>query len=77
MRYRVVEIQENVFIPQVKKSIFSSWNGIQKNGCDVWFGKHYQLRYCSTSTLEEAKQIAQTHKERKDKNKQYPKYFKL
>lgn len=77
MKYRVVEIQQGLFIPQVRKNIFSSWYGIQKNGADTWYDGHYQLRYCSTSTLEEAKQIVEKHKEIINKKNQYPKYFKL
>jgi hypothetical protein len=77
--YRVKQISENEFIPQVKFWFLGYWYGIDKDNDDEVFGRWYllefQKRWCAKATLEEAKERIDRY--RKNNKVKYPKYHKL
>lgn len=77
MKFRIKQIDENKFIPQVKKALFDSWDGIDNKFNDTWMGKEYQTKYCAKPTLLEALQEVEIYKTRIHKKNGYPKYYKL
>ena len=73
-KYRIKQISENLFIPQVSKGIFDSLFGIFdgiaiEDNTTTWHIKEYQDIYCITDSLEKAKEVI-------EKYKRYPKYHK-
>ena len=77
MKFRIKQIDDNVFIPQVKKALFDSWDGIDNKLNQTWMGKEYQTKYCVKPTLLEALQEVEIYKTRIHKKNGYPKYYKL
>jgi hypothetical protein len=71
--YRIKQINDNQFIPQTKRW-WENWEGIDRRNTDTWYGSHYQLQYCTVTTIEEANRIIKEYKVYWDKVKQYPKY---
>ena len=76
MNFRIKQLDENVFIPQVKKRFFSKWKGIQKNNYKTWHSNDFQRKYCAQDTYPEALSQIQIWKHKDIKEKIYPKYFK-
>jgi hypothetical protein len=80
--YRVKQIGENQFIPQVCDEIidwlFGTWNGIDvsEDICGTWHGEEFQDRYCTTDSLEKAKEVIENYRKRFNSEKGYPKYHK-
>ena len=77
MKFRIKQIDDNVFIPQVKKGWFNSWNGIDNKWNETWMGNGFQTRYCAKPTLLEAQQEVEIYKTRIHKKNSYPKYYNL
>ena len=80
--YRIKQIGENQFIPQVCDEIidwlFNNWDGIDISediGC-TWYSEEHQNRYCVTDSLDKAKSIIEDYKQKKIIDKRYPKYHK-
>ena len=80
--YRIKQIGKNQFIPQVCDNIidwlFGTWNGIDvsEDICGTWHGEEFQDRYCTTDSLEKAKEVIENYKKRFNSEKGYPKYHK-
>ena len=77
-KYRIKQISEKLFIPQVKDSFFSSWLSIDDD-LQTWNGTFYSERYCVCCSLEEAKEIIEKYKniiENKLTKPKYPIYHK-
>lgn len=74
--YRVKQISENQFIPQVKFWFLGYWYGIC-NDLDIWYVEQFQINWCVKSTLGEAKAVISEYKELGSTNKIYPKIHKL
>ena len=80
--YRIKQIGENQFIPQVCDEIidwlFGTWDGIDvsENIGGTWYTKEFQDMYCTTDSLEKAKEVIEKYKNRYNSEKGYPKYHK-
>jgi hypothetical protein len=87
--FRVKQISENQFIPQVCNDIidwlFGTWDGIDVSenvGKDVgggtftWLSKECQEQYCIVDSLEKAKEVIENYRKRFNSEKGYPKYHK-
>ena len=77
MKFRIKQIDDNKYIPQVKMALFDSWDGIDNKRDETWMGKEYQTKYCVKPTLLEAQQEVEIYKTRIHKKNGYPKYYKL
>lgn len=62
--YRIKQIGENQFIPQVREWYEFTFNGIEYNGKEfyTWWTDTFQELYCCVSTLENAKRIIDCYK---------------
>lgn len=76
MKFRIKQIDENKFIPQVKNNFFSSWYGICDN-LNTWISVIVQLEYCVFDKYEKANHIIGIYKIKRHNKKIYPKYYKL
>ena len=83
--YRIKQIGENKFIPQVKPHFFDCWYGIDSIHKDLnigfyanylWSEKDYCDMYCICETLEQAKQVIFDYKANQKNKRKYPKYLK-
>jgi hypothetical protein len=80
--YRVKQISENQFIPQICDEIIdwllNNWDGIDVSedvGC-TWYSEEQQNKYCITDSLENAKEVIKNYRKRFNSEKGYPKYHK-
>jgi hypothetical protein len=69
IQYRVKQISENRFIPQVKTSFFSNWKSISRYNPKTTV-LIFESILCWCDTLEQAKEVIK-------KNKEYPKYYDI
>lgn len=81
--FRVKQISENQFIPQITYGVFDwlfgAWEGIEvdENGIwHIWLNKEYQDIFCVTDSLDKAKSIIKDYKQKEIIDKKYPKYHK-
>ena len=75
MRFRIKQIDKNIFIAQCKEWYEFSWDSIDKINNYLWLTT--PKSHCHNKTYEEALQVIERHKKYlKEKNK-YPKYFKV
>ena len=77
--YRVKQIGENRFIPQVRKWYELFYNGIgveDNNAFNLWVFDISQEAFCPVSTLKQAQQIIEDYKIYLKKDSKYPKYLK-
>ena len=74
--YRIKQVDENWYIPQVKSGLLGTWDGIDALLFESWYSEEYQIRHCSAKTLEEARQRIAEYKEETKNKKKFPKYFK-
>lgn len=74
--YRIKQIAEDCYIPQVKKGILGSWDGIDGELFEAWYSAEYQIRHCSVKTIEAARKRIAEHKKKLRDKKKFPKYFK-
>jgi len=77
MKFRVKQIDENSFIPQVRKNLFGSWYGIDSSYNDTWYSKEFQTKYCAKPTLSDALSEIDIWKTKIHKKGNYPIYHKL
>lgn len=85
MKYRIKQIAKDKFIPQVKTWFLGYWVSIDLNGFRIWYADKIGERYCTCSTLEEAKKVIDNYKLylknqteiTAAKQMFYPKYHKL
>jgi hypothetical protein len=81
--YRIKQTGENEFIPQRANGIFSLvlglWDGIQLTEREhmLWYTKELQVSECQVDSLEKAKNVIKTHRERAKLDKKYPIYHKV
>jgi hypothetical protein len=78
-KYRIKQIAEDIFIPQVKNSFFGHWYGIDKNIDHLWFREDFQNEYCICKIILEAELVIKDHKiscKKIDKTK-FPIYHKI
>lgn len=78
--YRVKQIDENKFIPQVCSGIIdylfnNCWKGVSENQI-LWYHNIDQEKFCLVDTLDKAKCIIEEHKQNDIINNRYPKYHK-
>lgn len=76
--YRIKQLNENTFIPQVSKpsDLFLFWYGIDLKRDYDFLSKSIQKEYCSKSTLEEDCLVIEEHKRIRKIKKRYPKYHR-
>ena len=74
--YRIKQVTEDRFLPQVKKGLVGSWNGIDAVLNEIWYSTEYQHRYCCVKTLEEARQRVLDYKLKIANKKKFPIYHK-
>ena len=74
--YRIKQIAEDCYIPQVKKGLLGSWDGIGEELLDAWYSYAFQIRHCSVKTLDEARQRINDYKVKIKNKRKYPKYYK-
>jgi hypothetical protein len=74
-KYRIKQISENLFIPQVKKGFFGCWCSIDEN----YNSGHYLYEeiYCACISDTEAADIIYNHDYKSKKTKKYPIYHKF
>jgi len=77
MKFRVKQIDENSFIPQVRKNLFGSWYGIDNDFNDTWYAEYYQNKYCSKQTIYDALLEIDIWKTRIHKKNNFPIYHKI
>jgi hypothetical protein len=77
MKFRIKQIDDNNYIPQVKMGWFRGWVGIDNKWNENWFSKEFQTKHCAKPTLLEAQQEVEIYKTRIHKKNGYPKYYKL
>lgn len=77
MKFRIKQIDENIYIPQIKQDFFSSWYGIDNNWNELWYDKSFQTKYCGQKTYQEALNEIEVWKTKNHKKKNYPKYFEI
>ena len=70
--YRIKQIAENKFIPQVKLGIFGVWNSIDVSNNEIWYAKEYVERYYYVSTLEMAHNVIAQYKNFVENKIKYP-----
>ncbi len=80
--YRIKQISETEFIPQVREWYEFTYNGIEYSNkqFSLWFSLIFQELYCSVKTLENAEKIIYCYKIslKKQKSKFFKiKYFKI
>ena len=63
-KYRIKQIAEDIFIPQVKNSFFGHWYGISRNTNHIylWFKEEFQNEHCKCKSLSEALEVINDHK---------------
>jgi hypothetical protein len=76
MKFRIKQIDDNLFIPQVKHNYFSSWYGICDNS-NIWISEMNQIDNCVFDKYEKANNIICIYKIKRYNKKIYPKYHKL
>lgn len=74
--YRIKQVEENWYIPQVKSGLLGTWDGIDGLLFESWYSDEYQIRHCSVKTLDEARKRIAEHKDKINNKKKFPKYFK-
>lgn len=77
MKFRIKQIDDNKYIPQVKMALFDSWDGIDNKCTASWNIEEFQTRYCVKPTLLEAQQEVEIYKTKMHKKNSYPKYYKI
>jgi hypothetical protein len=77
MKFRVKQICENKYIPQVRNNLFGSWYGIDNIWNDTWYDKTLQTKYCSKPTLSDALLEIDIWKTKIHKKRNYPIYHKI
>ena len=77
MKFRIKQIDENIYIPQVKKYFFDNWNGIDNRWDEVWSNEFFQTKYCKQNTYQDALNEIEIWKTKNHKKKNYPKYFEI
>jgi hypothetical protein len=74
--YRIIKIQGN-FIAQTRQCFLFNWEGIDRADFYLWFTFDAQIRFCSSDTLEEAKEHLKKYKEFIKKHKEFIKKPKI
>jgi hypothetical protein len=79
--YRIKQIGENQFIPQVAECWFDRilgfWHGIDIINNRTLSIEEYQRKWCVSATLEHAKYVVEVYKKTPfNFNFKYPKYYK-
>jgi hypothetical protein len=75
--FRVKQISETEFIPQMRDWYEFTYNGIEsiRGDYNIWFSPKYQKKYCCVSSLENAMGIIEDYKKSNGIKVKYPKYF--
>lgn len=63
MKYRVKQIADDKFLPQVKKNFFSRWRTIDVDDYYLWNLEVFAEKYSCCKTLESALNVIQGFKE--------------
>ena len=84
--FRIKQISKDKFIPQkcdgIPSWVFGQWEGLEfKEGEKedellIWYTDELQEQYCTTDSLERAKNVITQYKKTLKEDKQYPKYHK-
>ena len=74
--YRIKQVDENWYIPQIKRCLLCSWDDIDALLFEALYYEEGQISHCSPKTLEEARQRIAEYKEEIKNKKKFPKYFK-
>jgi len=74
--YRIKQIAEDCYIPQVKKGLLGSWDGIDGELFEAWYSIEFQIRWCSVKTLDAARHRINDYKIKTNNKRKYPKYYK-
>jgi len=79
--YRIKQIAEDAYIPQVSTSVFNKifgiWHGIDIINRRILSIEEYQRKWCVSATLNHAKSVIIRYKENSFKSTKYPKYYSL
>ena len=60
--YRIKQIAENKFIPQVKLGLLGMWNSIDGTSNEIWYSDEYVEKYCYVTSLETAHDVIAQYK---------------
>ncbi len=80
MRYRIKQLSEKEFVPQVKASIFKKWGSIKyyhDSKTEPFYIFHYEERHCARNTYEKAEAVIKLHREWLKQREGYPIYYEL
>lgn len=76
MKYRIKQIDEKKFIPQVKTFFLGSWRSIDKYDLHLWVSEIAGSINFICETLDQAKQVIDNYKANQKNKRKYPKYHK-
>ena len=74
MIFRVKQIDDNIFIAQVKDRWYGDWASIDNVDNFSWWSTE---SYSHNKTLEDALSVIERHKKYIERKKEYPKYYKV
>ncbi len=75
--YRIKQIANDRFIPQVKLGFFGMWNSIDGTNNEIWYSDEYVERYCYVTSLEIAHRVINQYKSFVKNKLKYPIIHKL
>lgn len=70
--YRIKQIANDRFIPQVKLGLFGMWNSIDGTNNEIWYSDEYVERYCYVTSLEMAHRVINQYKSFVENKLKYP-----
>lgn len=70
--YRIKQIANDRFIPQVKLGLFGMWNSIDATNNEIWYSEDYVEKYCYVTTLEMAHNVIAQYKNYVENKLKYP-----
>jgi hypothetical protein len=74
MKYRIKQINKNVFIPQCKKNWFCEWGNIDRETNHLW---HIDTTFAYHKSFEDAENRINRYKENLKEKNNYPIYYKI
>jgi hypothetical protein len=77
MKFRVKQIDENKYIPQIKIGFFNNWLGIDNIWKETWIDELLQTKYCAKPSLDDALLEIDIWKTRIHKKNKFPVYHNV
>ena len=77
MKFRIKQVDHNIYIPQVKNNFFSSWCAIDNKWDTLWNINEFQTRYCGHKTYADALREIEIWKIKIHFKRHFPKYYEI